>query len=45
MVFQFSKKLYPQQSVQGHEEQEEQRDIVNLLARSFEYLINSTFWH
>lgn len=45
MVFQFAKKLHSQQPIQGHKEQEEQRDIVDLLAGSFEYLIDPTFWH
>ena len=45
MVLQFAEELYSQQPVQRHEEQEEQRDVVDLLTGSFENLVDSTFWH
>lgn len=34
MIFQFAKKLNAQQTIQGHEKQEEQRYVVNLLTRT-----------
>jgi hypothetical protein len=34
VVLQLTKELHSQQSVQGHEEQEEQRDVVDLLTRT-----------
>lgn len=34
MIFQLAEKLHPQKTVQGHEEQEEKRYVVDLLARA-----------
>ena len=37
--------LNSEQSVEGHEEEEEDGDVVDLLTRTFEDLVDPSLWH
>lgn len=45
MEIHFSEELDAEQSVERHEEEEEDGDVVNLLTGSFEDLVDSGFGH
>ena len=45
VMIEFTKKLDPQQTIKGHEEKEKYGHIVNLMAGTFEDLLDSRFGH
>ena len=45
MVVELTEELNPEQSVQRHEEEEEDGDVVDLVHRALEYLVHPCFGH